>query len=260
MSCRSRFRVNGCSGSSDCAEFFRTNATPTACGPALTGTRVRSRLSSVSFVSARFVSDSLLSSVAANRRREHAHAVDADLELMRPLEPRHVTHDVLQQDDVEFVGGVEREVVADEDAAARAERQAFDVIGLSAVRRHAVDGAHRRRRRIADREGADACARRSGIARAGTATPSARPQCCRTRSPRRRPAAAPWRRCRARARREPRRHIPSGSADEEGSGRGWASRAPRDRARFRATWRRRRASPRRAAAFLAAASCGREVS
>ena len=161
MSCRSRLRVNGCSGSSDCAEFFRRNVTPTSCGPALTGTRVRSRRSSVSFVSAQVRVRQLVVFVAADRRQEHALAVDADLELVRPLEPRHVADDVLQEDDVEFVGRVEREVVPDEHAAARAERQAFDVIALRAIGRHAVDRADRRRRRVADRERADPCARPS---------------------------------------------------------------------------------------------------
>ena len=61
MFCMSRSRVNGCSGSTDSAELFLMKATPTTRGPALTGIRALKRWSSVSFASARFVSDSLLS-------------------------------------------------------------------------------------------------------------------------------------------------------------------------------------------------------
>ena len=56
----------------------------------------------------------------ADRRDEHARPVDRDLELMRPLQSRHVADDVLDQADVEFVLGVEREVVMEQDSAARA--------------------------------------------------------------------------------------------------------------------------------------------
>ena len=84
--------------------------------------------------------------LAADRRGEHALAVDADLELVRPLEPGHVADDVLQQVDAEVVVGIEREVVVDDDAAARAERQPFDVIALRAIGRHPVHRARPARR------------------------------------------------------------------------------------------------------------------
>ncbi len=92
---------------------------------------------------------------ATDLGEKHALAVDADLELVRPLQPRHVADDVLQQDDVEFVDGVDGEVVPHQGAAARAERQAFDVILLRPIRRHAIHRANRRRPGIADGKGAD---------------------------------------------------------------------------------------------------------
>ena len=176
---------------------------------------------------------------------------------VRPLEPGHVADDVLQQVDAEVVVAVEREVVADQDAAARAERQAFDVIVLRAIGRHAIDRADRRRSSDRRPPGCRPCATPSGTARAATATPSARRRCCRTRSPRRRPEAAPWRRCRARADRESRWRIRRGSGDAAASGRGWAGRARRGRARSRAARRTRRCWPGRAAACRAAASSRR---
>ena len=98
--------------------------------------------------------------VAAHRRREDALAVDTDLEHMGPLEPGHVADDVLQQIDAEVVVGIEREVVVNHDAAARAERQAVDVVGLGAIRRNTVHSAHGRDVRIADREARDLARRR----------------------------------------------------------------------------------------------------
>ena len=57
--------------------------------------------------------------------------------------------------DLQVVLGVERERVPDDDAAARAERQALDVRVLRQVAGHAVDGAIETDRRIADRQPAD---------------------------------------------------------------------------------------------------------
>ena len=64
--------------------------------------------------------------------------------------------------DVDLVFGIQREVVVDQQSAARAQRQAFDVVVLSAVRRRSVDLRHGNERRIADGHGAD-LARRGEI-------------------------------------------------------------------------------------------------
>ena len=69
----------------------------------------------------------------------------ADLELVRELQPGHVADDVAEEVDAELVLGILREVVAEEQAAARAERQALDVILLRVVRRNAVGRAARAR-------------------------------------------------------------------------------------------------------------------
>ncbi len=70
--------------------------------------------------------------LAAHGGQENARAVDGDFELMRLLQPRDVAYDVLQQRDAEIILGVQREVVMNQDSAARAQREAFDVILLSA--------------------------------------------------------------------------------------------------------------------------------
>ena len=97
---------------------------------------------------------------AAHLREEHALTVDGDLELVRPLEAGHVADDVAQQEHVEFVLAVEREVVADLDAAARAERQPFDVRGLREIGWRAIHGRHGRCVGIADRKRSDLGRRR----------------------------------------------------------------------------------------------------
>ena len=71
---------------------------------------------------------------SAHRRQKHADAVDRDLELMWPLEPWHVTDDVLQEADAEVVVGIQWEVVTNEQASSCAERQAFNVILLESDR------------------------------------------------------------------------------------------------------------------------------
>ena len=156
---------------------------------------------------------------------------------MRQLQAGHVADDVAQQDDAEVVVGVLREVVADEmPPRVPSGRPSSD--RPARVRRHAVDGADRRRSSDADGQAADLARRPSGTARAATARRAARRRCCRSRCSRRRPAGARRRRCRGRAGRGRRCRIRCGSGDEAASGRGWAWRAPRDRARFRATRRR----------------------
>jgi hypothetical protein len=97
---------------------------------------------------------------AADLRQEHALAIDGDLELMRPLEARHVANDVPHEEHVEFVLCVEREVVTDLEPAARAERQTFDMHALSEIGRRAVDVRHGGRAGIADGQRRDLGRRR----------------------------------------------------------------------------------------------------
>ena len=161
--------------------------------------------------------------LAADLRQEHALAVDGDLELVRPLEARHVADDVAHQEHVELVLGVEREVVTNLEPAARAERQALDVHALGEIRRRAVHGRDGRRVGVADGKRRDLCRRRQDTARAATATRAARPRCCRTRSPRRRPARTRPHRPRARAGRARRCRTRCGSAGGSTLGRGPAT-------------------------------------
>ena len=79
--------------------------------------------------------------LAAHLHQEHALAVDGDLELVRELQAGHVADDVAEEEDGELVLGVLREVVPEEQAAARAERQPFDVIFLRVVRRNPISCA-----------------------------------------------------------------------------------------------------------------------
>jgi hypothetical protein len=98
--------------------------------------------------------------VAAERGQVHALAVDADLELMRMLEPAHRAEIRAEQLHLEEVLAVERDVALEHEAADGAERQPLDVPRLRRVLPHAVDLAHRRRLRVANRERADAAGRR----------------------------------------------------------------------------------------------------
>ena len=86
---------------------------------------------------------------AADRRQEDSLAVDADFELMRIFQPRDVPDDVLQQRHRKIVLAIQREVVLDESAAPRAQRQALNMILLSEIRGDLVDLAYRRDGRVA---------------------------------------------------------------------------------------------------------------
>ncbi len=89
----------------------------------------------------------------------HALAVDRHLELFALDPAEHGLEVAGDAFHLERVLAVGRELVFDEHPAARAERQAFDVIVLRRVRRH-VEHRLRRRRRLADREPADLSGRR----------------------------------------------------------------------------------------------------
>ena len=93
--------------------------------------------------------------LAAHLRQKHALAVDADFELVRIFQARQVADDVLQQKDAEIVFAIQRKIVVDQNAAARAQRQALDVMFLVEIRRslkHQADGIDRW---IADCQGRD---------------------------------------------------------------------------------------------------------
>ena len=87
-------------------------------------------------------------------------AIQRDLQLVRFAEPFDVFVAVSRQANLDLVRAVERERVADERAAARAERQAVDVVLLGQVRRQHDDVAGRRWRGAADRQPADFLRRR----------------------------------------------------------------------------------------------------
>ena len=68
--------------------------------------------------------------LAAHMGEENAHAIHRDFELVGVFEPGHVADDVAQQKGAEFVLAIERKILVNQDAAARSERQSFDVLGL----------------------------------------------------------------------------------------------------------------------------------
>ena len=112
MSCRSWWRSCSCSGSSDSAWLRSRNVTPTSCGPALTA---HARLEALVDRVGRFGHVHVGGQVvlrAADLGREHALAVEADLQRVRELEPGHVADDVAGQEDAEVVLAVLRERVA----------------------------------------------------------------------------------------------------------------------------------------------------
>ena len=61
---------------------------------------------------------------------------------MPVLQPLHVADDVAHEKDAELVFGILREVVAEEQTAARAERKSFDVIFLRVVWRNSIGEPH----------------------------------------------------------------------------------------------------------------------
>ncbi len=109
--------------------------------------------------------------------------------------------------------------VPDRHPAARAERQAFDVLVLRGVRRRDV-GRFRRRLPEADRRARDPCRRGQCRLRAGSARWSTNRRRCRNHGPNRRPAAASRRRSRDPADRGRRWRIRSGSGDAARPSRG----------------------------------------
>jgi hypothetical protein len=93
--------------------------------------------------------------VAPERREVHALPIDANLELMRVLEPAHRSEIRPEQLHLELIVAVERCHVMNQDPADRSKWETFDVLVLRGVLPDAEDFARRRRVRIAQRERAD---------------------------------------------------------------------------------------------------------
>ena len=74
------------------------------------------------------------SSGPPKRVSETRRAVDAHLQVVRSLGAAHHVDRVAPELRPDHVLAVDREIVADEEPAARTERQALDVIGLRAIR------------------------------------------------------------------------------------------------------------------------------
>ena len=155
MFCRSWSRVNGCSGSSDGRGVAPEKRHHHGPGPGLDrDARPQPRVDGV-LGDAQVGVRHLVVFLAADRRQKHALAVDADFELVRILQTRQVADDVLQQKNAEVVFAVQRKVVVDQNAAARAQRQSLDVLLLVEIRRslkHQADGSDGR---IAHRQARD---------------------------------------------------------------------------------------------------------
>ena len=113
--------------------ILRTNVAPTACGPAVTGTRTCSRASMASDLSVMAAPGSLLLGLAADRGHEHTRAIDRDLDLMRMFETTNRLEVGAIERQREVVFGVEREVVGDDQTANRSERQTLDVLVLRSI-------------------------------------------------------------------------------------------------------------------------------
>ena len=149
--CVPRLRMRGRSVASSRASVRCTNATPTSSGPAFSGSgnssgavppaRRRPRRPPRPPPARR--------SAAERSRSCHALAVDRDLELRAARAAR------AGELHLDGVGAVDRELAADRNAAARAERQLVDALVLRVLGIELVDVHHHRHRRIADREAAD---------------------------------------------------------------------------------------------------------
>src|SRR5438270_9508588 len=74
---------------------------------------------------------------------------------MRIFEARQIANDVLQKLDAKRIGAVERKVVPDQNSAARAERQALNMIFLREIGRDLKDLADGRGGGVADSEHRD---------------------------------------------------------------------------------------------------------
>ncbi len=148
-------RANGCSTSCRVAELFFANVTPTSCWPAATVTTVSKRASISSAVLPGNICAGTSSSGPPKRVERQALAVQADLEIVRRFRAAHDVDGVAPQTRLDDVLAVDGEVVAHEHAAARAERQPFDVIGLRAVGRHAIGADGRRDVGVAHRGARD---------------------------------------------------------------------------------------------------------
>ena len=173
-------RSNGRRAGSSSAAVRARNVAVTVCRPALTGTRTRQSASARLRAArpsrrelealhdladrrrVRVVVRGLRRHQRHGRQREQrdALAVDGDLELLLLGVERHLLVQVARELGRDLVLGVGREVVLDQRAAARAERQAGQAPLLRAVVGHAEPIDVHELRRRADREPADLVGRR----------------------------------------------------------------------------------------------------
>ena len=137
-----RSRSNGCSSSSVVAELFFRNATPTACGPALTGhAHLKSLLHFVAG-EGRLEIVGLLVLRAAEAREHHALTVERHFEIVGHFEAANDIDRLAIQPRTDHVFAIDRKVMADGDATARADRQSGDVIVLRQIAANAVRLEH----------------------------------------------------------------------------------------------------------------------
>ena len=185
-----RSRRNGCSSSTVGAELFFRNATPSACGPAFTGMRSRKRVSSVVARRRRVQVVRLLVLRAAEAGEVDALAVERDLEIVRDFEAADDVDGLAVQPRLDDVLAIDREGVADQDAAARADRQALDVIVLRQVRPRRGTFRPSASPSYCPRPGRRPSRRPRDTAPSASARRPARRRCCRSRTRCRRRAEA----------------------------------------------------------------------
>ncbi len=155
-----RSRWNGCNSSTVDAELFFRNATPIACGPAFTGQANLEALLEIVAGGGRIEVVGQLVVLAAEALEPDALPVERDFEVVRHFEPANDVDRLPIQLRADDVLAVDREGVADQHAAARADRQAFDVIVLRQIAAHAKRLLRRRDLRIADGQAGDLPRRR----------------------------------------------------------------------------------------------------
>jgi hypothetical protein len=90
----------------------------------------------------------------------NAHPIDADLELVRLLEPAHGPQVGAEEPNLKLVLAIERQRALDRESTDRSQRQPLDVARLRRILADAVHVARRRQLRIADGEGGNAIRRR----------------------------------------------------------------------------------------------------
>ena len=93
--------------------------------------------------------------VAARRYQPHLISIHADLDLMGIFHAAHQIESIAPQPKLDHVFGIQRKVVAHQNAAAGAERQPFDMLVLRKIGANAVGGRLRGDVHVAHRLAAD---------------------------------------------------------------------------------------------------------